>query len=208
MIETYFPNKKFAALLFDFDGTVADTMSAHFHAWNQALNIYGLNLTLEQHLQWAGQPTREILKIIGKQHQVDIPVEAFLKSKEDLYFSSIANVKGILPVVEIIKAFHGKIPMAIVSGSRRKPIEATLNQLELKEYFSVVIAAEDYLIGKPAPDCFLQAAKALNVQAADCLVFEDAELGIQSAKAAKMACLRVIQNSDLNYELSVISSSI
>lgn len=204
MIEKYFPKKKFAALLFDFDGTIADTMPAHFQAWNKALDTYGLTLSLEQHFKWAGRPTREILKLLAQEHQVDIPFEAFSKAKEEHYFNSIATVQGILPIIEIIKSFHGKVLMAVVSGSRHKPIEATMKQLNLTKYFSAIIAAEDYINGKPAPDCFLQAALALNIQPQDCLVFEDAELGIQAAEAAGMACLRVVQTTESLHELTPV----
>lgn len=206
MIEKYFPKKKFAAFLFDFDGTVADTMSAHFQAWNNALKVHGLKLSLEQHLGWAGRPTREILKFLTVENNAKIPVEDFLKSKEEHYFNLVKNVQGIIPVVEMIKFYHGKIPMAIVSGSRHKPIETTLNQLGLAPYFSVIIAAEDYVHGKPAPDCFLQAAKALNAKPENCLVFEDAQLGIEAAKAAGMACLRVVQNEKSFHEITHIKT--
>ena len=201
MINKYFPEKTFTALLFDFDGTIADTMSAHFTAWNNALKLYGLKLDIEQHFGWAGRPTREILKLLTDATGTEVPVEEFLKSKEEHYFNLINSVKEIVPVVEIIKFYHGKMPMAVVSGSRHKPIAATLAQLKLEKYFSVIIAAEDYTHGKPAPDCFLQAAEALKVQAQDCLVFEDAQLGIEAAQAAGMACLRVVQGEQAVHKI-------
>lgn len=201
MVRRYFPDKEFAAFLFDFDGTVADTMPAHLSAWNQALRVYGLTLSPEQHMEWAGRPTREILELLGRKHHIDLPVEEFLAKKESHYLDAISGVRPIMPVVEIIRASHGKRPMAVVSGSRRKPIEATLQQLGLAPYFSLIVAAEDYAKGKPAPDCFLQAAKKLNVRPEDCLVFEDANLGIEAAHAAGMLCLRVVENEELGHSL-------
>lgn len=201
MIEKYFPDKKFSAFLFDFDGTVADTMPAHLSAWNKALEVYGLTFSHEQHMEWAGRPTREILKLLTAKHGINIPADEFVKAKEGHYLNSVANVKGIIPVVEIVRASYGKIPMALVSGSRRKPIETTLEQLQLTKYFSLIVAAEDYVNGKPAPDCFLQAAQALKVEPRDCLVFEDAELGIQAAHAADMACLKVVSMHDSSHEI-------
>ena len=105
MVKTFFPDKEFAAFLFDFDGTIADTMPPHFDSWNHALSLYGLSLSTQQHQSWAGRPTREIVRLLGDLHGVELAVE------------------------EIIKASFGKIPMAIVSGSRRKPVETTLGIL-------------------------------------------------------------------------------
>lgn len=201
MVQRFFPNRHFAAFLFDFDGTVADTMPAHLDAWNKALSVYGLTLSQEQHQEWAGRPTKEILKLLGQNHGLELPAESFLKEKEIHYFKSLNQVKGIPAVVEIIKASHGKIPMAVVSGSRRHPIETTLKMLNMSHYFDLIVAAEDYVRGKPAPDCFLQAAKAFHVRPEDCLVFEDANLGIEAAHAANMACLRVVPHNELGHEL-------
>jgi beta-phosphoglucomutase family hydrolase len=203
MVKSFFPDKEFSAFLFDFDGTVADTMPAHFDAWNKALKAYGLSLSHEQHQAMAGRPTRDIVRFLCEKHGVEVPVEEFLKEKEKHYFSCLSQVKGIVPVVEIIRASYGKIPMAIVSGSRRKPIETTLAILGMAPYFSVIIGAEDYTHGKPAPDCFLRAAELLNVRPEDCLAFEDANLGIEAAFAANMPCLRVVPTLNAGHELII-----
>ncbi len=191
MIKNFFPDREFKAFLFDFDGTVADTMPVHLAAWNHALAFYGLTLTLDQHHGWAGRPTREIVKLLSDAHKIQLPVDEILKNKETHYMQSLPAVKAIVPVFDIIQASYGKIPMAIVSGSRRKPVETTLRQIGLTKYFDHLVCAEDYVHGKPAPDCFLQAAAFYKVEPKDCLVFEDAILGIRAAEAAGMEVLRV-----------------
>lgn len=203
MVKTIFPDREFKAFLFDFDGTVADTMPVHFAAWNHALGFFELTLTFEQHHGWAGRPTREIVRLLSELHGVDLPVDEIMKHKENYYLKSGEAVKGIVPVVEIIRASHGKIPMAIVSGSRRKPVESTLKQLGMSHYFDLLVCAEDYVHGKPEPDCFLHAAAALQVEPKDCLVFEDGMLGIQAAHAAGMECIRVGIHDELGHELSI-----
>jgi HAD superfamily hydrolase (TIGR01509 family) len=197
MLKRFFPKREFKALLFDFDGTVADTMPAHLDAWNRALKIYDLSLSQEQHLEWAGRPTRQIVELLNIKHGAAIVPDDFLKAKERDYFASIKTVREIKSVVEIIKHYKGKIPMAIVSGSRRKPVETTLAHLKLGPYFDTLVCAEDYANGKPAPDCFLIAAKRLNVAPEECLVFEDGQLGIEAAHAAGMACMKVTDKFDL-----------
>jgi haloacid dehalogenase superfamily, subfamily IA, variant 3 with third motif having DD or ED len=191
MLNKYFPSHDFKALLFDFDGTVADTMGAHLDAWNKALAVYNLTLSRDQHQAWAGRPTKMIVQMLNEMHKVEIPTEDFLKAKEVMFFDSLSSVKDIPTVVEIIKFYKGKVPMAVVTGSRRVPVTRVLKHLGLENYFDVLVCAEDYTNGKPAPDCFLLAAQLLNVDPKDCLAFEDAVLGIQSAHAAGMNCVRV-----------------
>jgi beta-phosphoglucomutase family hydrolase len=197
MLDRFFPKREFKALLFDFDGTIADTMPMHFAAWNRALRVYNLVLTKEEHLGWAGRPTRQIVQLLNEKHGTKISPEEFTRQKEVEYFASLQNVREIHSVVEIVKHYAGKVPMAIVSGSRHKPVETTLAALKLTQYFSVLVCAEDYVNGKPAPDCFLQAAEKLGVAPADCLVFEDAELGVEAASRAGMACLRVTETHEI-----------
>jgi HAD superfamily hydrolase (TIGR01509 family) len=111
--------------------------------------------------------------------------------KEQLYLSMIEQVRPIASVVAHITAQHGQIPMAVVSGSPRLTVESTLKALHLGHCFDAIVAAEDYAHGKPDPEPFLTAARQLNVPPAACLVFEDAEAGIESAQAAGMAWVRV-----------------
>lgn len=197
MLERYFPQQTFKALLFDFDGTIADTMPAHLEAWNKALQVYNLTLSREQHLEWAGRPTRKIVELLNGLHKTTIDPDAFVKAKEVDYLASISQVRAINSVVEIIKFYHGKVPMAVVSGSRHKPVEMTLAALNLTSYFDLLVCAEDYAKGKPDPDCFLIAAERLKIAPKDCLVFEDANLGIEAARRAGMACLRVTDQHQL-----------
>lgn len=202
MIKNFFPDRDFKAFLFDFDGTVADTMPGHLAAWNHALKDYDLTLTKEQHHGWAGRPTREIVRLLSELHQVELSIDDILKNKEEHYFKSLPEVKAIVPVVEIIEAAHGQIPMAIVSGSRRKAVEATLEILKMRHYFNPLVCAEDYVHGKPAPDCFLKAAEILKVKPEDCLVFEDGILGIESAIKAGMEYLKIEAHDEGVHKIS------
>jgi beta-phosphoglucomutase family hydrolase len=201
MLKKYFHDQNFAALLFDFDGTIADTMPAHLEAWNQVLSVHKLTLSKEQHLAWAGRPTREIVRLLNELHLTNMSYEVISKTKELHYMRSLAEIKEIVPVADIIRHYHGQLPMAVVSGSRHRPVDTTLEHLNLTQYFDAVVCAEDYTVGKPAPDCFLQAAKLLKVKSEHCLVFEDGELGIQAAKAAGMAYLRVSESSPSGHEI-------
>ena len=204
MLREFFPERDFSALLFDFDGTVADTMDTHLSAWNHALRAYDKQLTREQHVAWAGRPTREIVKLLSEHHQVEISEELILREKEIAYFRSFAEVTEIVPVMTIVREYYQRLPLAIVSGSRRDPVERTLAQLKIGHFFAPLVCAEDYQRGKPDPECFLAAAKRLKVAPEKCLVFEDGELGIQSAYAAGMACVRVSAHPEKGHVLSPV----
>ncbi|HEX7673494.1 MAG TPA: HAD-IA family hydrolase [Bdellovibrio sp.] len=197
MLKQYYPTHEFLGLLFDFDGTVVDTMGVHLEAWNLSLAQYGLSLSKEQHQAWAGIPTKKIVELLNEMHGSKIQADQFLKEKEVHYLGSLKSVTTISPVMDIIKHYHGELPMAIVTGSRRKIVELTMQELGIGRYFDALVCAEDYSHGKPAPDCFLKGAELLNLQPQNCLAFEDADLGIQSAHSAGMQCLKVMSDLKL-----------
>ncbi len=113
------------------------------------------------------------------------------RRKESLYLSRLSELKPVASVLHHIHARHGEVSFAIVSGSPRTSIVDTLTRLGLLDLFPVLVGAEDYARGKPDPEPFLTAASRLGVAPADCLVFEDAEAGIASARAAGMQWVRV-----------------
>jgi len=96
-------------------------------------------------------------------------------------------------VLEHILETHGKIPFAVVSGSARDSVTASLKALGILDRFDTLVCAGDYVKGKPDPEPFLMAAERLGVAPEDCLVFEDTDMGIQSATAAGMASVKILQ---------------
>jgi len=185
------PAGDFRAYLFDCDGTIVDSMPLHYIAWKKALTEW--NCAFEEALfyAWGGRPVTEIIAALNQMHGLAMPVDAVARRKESLYFELENELKAIPQVIEHIEAKHGHIPLAVVSGSRRRSVEHSLSALGLLDKFDVLVCAEDYARGKPAPDCFLAAAAHLGVEPKDCLVFEDTEMGIEAATAAGMASVRV-----------------
>jgi HAD superfamily hydrolase (TIGR01509 family) len=185
------PARSFRAYLFDCDGTIVDSMPLHYIAWKKALAEWNCSFEEQLFYAWGGRPVTEIIAALNQRDGLDMPVDAVARRKEDLYFELLPQIKAIPEVVEHIEAKHGHIPLAVVSGSRRDSVLGSLTALHLIEKFDVLVCAEDYARGKPAPDCFLVAAQRLGVLPEDCLVFEDTDLGIEAAKAAGMASVRV-----------------
>lgn len=185
------PEGHFRAYLFDCDGTIVDSMPLHYVAWKKALGEWNCPFDEELFYAWGGRPVTEIIAALNQMHGLTMPVDAVAKRKEGLYFELEDQLKAIPEVIEHIEAKHGHIPLAVVSGSRRKSVVHSLSALGLLDKFDVLVCAEDYARGKPAPDCFLTAADRLGVAPEDCLVFEDTAMGIDAATAAGMASVRV-----------------
>ena len=185
------PAGDFRAYLFDCDGTIVDSMPLHYLAWKRTLGEW--NCPFEEGLfySWGGRPVTEIIATLNQVNGLKMPVDVVAKRKENLYYELGHELRAIPEVVEHIDAKHGHIPLAVVSGSRRNSVVHSLSALGLLEKFDVLVCAEDYGRGKPAPDCFLTAASRLGVDPKDCLVFEDTEMGIEAATAAGMASVRV-----------------
>jgi beta-phosphoglucomutase family hydrolase len=188
------PPGDFKAYLFDCDGTIVDSMPLHYVAWTKALAEYGCNDFTEAYFySLGGFPVAAVVEQINHRDGLSIPVEAFAERKEQLYYDLIHQLQPVPEVLEVIHAAHGKIPFAVVSGSTRESVVKSLQALEILPLFETLVCAGDYAHGKPAPDPFLVAAERLGVAPEACLVFEDAEAGIQSATAAGMASVRIAQ---------------
>ncbi len=185
------PAGDFRAYLFDCDGTIADSMPLHYIAWKKVLAEWNCEYAEELFYSWGGKPVRKIIADLNEIHGLKMPVDAVATRKEALYLEQLPQLKAIPEVLEHIESHHGRIPFAVVSGSTRDSVFGSLSVLGLLDRFDTIVSAEDYKRGKPAPDGFLLAAARLGVTPADCLVFEDTDLGIQAATAAGMTSVKV-----------------
>lgn len=191
-----FPAGDFRAYLFDCDGTIVDSMPLHYKAWKKALSEYGCTYDEDLFYAWGGKPVRKIIADLNEMQGLNMPVDTLAERKESYYHAQLPELKGIPEVIEHIEAQHGRIPFAVVSGSRRSSVIGSLAALGLLDKFDVLVCAEDYKHGKPAPDGFLLAAQKLGVAPENCLVFEDTELGIEAATAAGMKSVLVAQKRE------------
>jgi HAD superfamily hydrolase (TIGR01509 family) len=185
------PAGSFGAYLFDCDGTIADSMPLHFVAWKKALGEWNCEFNEQIFYAWGGMPVAEIISTLNQQQGLSMPVEAVSRRKEALYFELLPQLKAVPEVLEHIHAEHGRIPFAVVSGSTRESVTASLVSLNLLDRFDTMVCAGEYTRSKPDPEAFMLAADKLRVPPAVCLVFEDTEMGIQAAKDAGMASVRV-----------------
>jgi beta-phosphoglucomutase-like phosphatase (HAD superfamily) len=185
------PPGTFKAYLFDCDGTIADSMPLHYVAWSKALAEWGCEFSAELFYAWGGMSVAEIIYTLNEQRGLCMPVAAVARRKEELYFENLPQLKAVPEVLGHIEASYGRIPFAVVSGSTRESVTASLTALHLLDKFETLVCAGDYEKSKPDPEPFLIAARRLGVAPEDCLVFEDADMGIEAATAAGMASVKV-----------------
>ncbi|MEO1856507.1 MAG: HAD family phosphatase [Rubritalea sp.] len=188
------PKSGYKAVIFDLDGTLVDSMPAHFQAWCEALAANGAPKDVfpeDVFYSMGGRPTKDIVKEINGEFNLDLDPEAISYSKRKAFLDRLDLVELNEDVVAFAKSLRGKMPVGIASGGSRKVVEATLKTTGLSELFDEVVTADDVKCGKPAPDAFLDCAERLDVAPADCLVLEDAAPGIMAAQLAGMKVITV-----------------
>jgi HAD superfamily hydrolase (TIGR01509 family) len=129
--------------------------------------------------------------MLNEEQGLRMPVEAVAREKEEVFFELLPQLKAIPEVLDHIEDQHGRIPFAVVSGSTRESVTASLTSLNLLDRFNTLVCSEDYAKAKPDPEAYLLAAARLKVPPASCLVFEDTNMGIQAATAAGMPSVKV-----------------
>jgi HAD superfamily hydrolase (TIGR01509 family) len=187
------PEGPFGAYLFDCDGTIADSMPLHYLAWREALVEQGCDFPERLFYEWGGMPVLEIISTLNRQQGLNMDVETVAHRKENLYYEYLPRLTAVPEVLEVIETAKGKLPFAVVSGSTRESVTASLKVLNLLDRFQALVCAGDYTRSKPDPEGFLMAAEWLGVAPEKCLVFEDTAMGIQAATAAGMASVKVLQ---------------
>ncbi|GAA3751830.1 HAD-IA family hydrolase [Plantactinospora mayteni] len=185
------PSGEFQAYLFDCDGTIVDSMPLHYLAWQQALAEWNCDFPEDVFYAWGGRTVVDIIAALNERQGLAMPPAAVARRREDLYRELLPRLTAVPEVRQHIDQAHRRLPFAVVSGSTRESVTASLETLGLLEKFDVLVCAEDYTMAKPDPEGFLLAARLLGVPPESCLVFEDTELGIRAATAAGMASVRV-----------------
>ena len=179
------------ALIFDCDGTLADSMPLHWRAWNTVCKRNGILLAEARFYKLGGVPSQKILAMLKEEQGLDFDPADISRQKEEAYLPLMSEVKLIEPVAAIARAHVGKLPMAIATGGRAKYIRTLLERLGVADWFQAIVTSDDVKNHKPAPDTFLKAAALLGVPPEDCRAFEDTDLGMEAIRAAHMDAVDV-----------------
>jgi beta-phosphoglucomutase family hydrolase len=173
-------------IIFDCDGTLADTMPAHYGSWLETLKPYGVEFPEAQFWALGGWSAAAIAGVLSRQSGVALDPQVVAAEKNRTYLQYLPAVQAIPEVVAVAREHHGKLPMAVATGSSRWLCEEILRRLEISHLFDAVVAVEDVPNHKPAPDSFLEAARRIGISPPDCLVYEDTDAGIEAARRAGM----------------------
>jgi beta-phosphoglucomutase family hydrolase len=179
------------ALIFDCDGTLVNSMPVHYTAWCRTLGRYGFTLTEERFYSLAGQPTWRLVEMLATERGVTVDIQAVAREKEDDFVQMIHLVQPIETIIQIARQHVGARKMAVASGGWRDITRMQLQHVGILDWFETVVTAEDTERHKPDPDVFLEAARRLGVSPASCVVYEDADLGIEAARRAGMRCVDI-----------------
>jgi beta-phosphoglucomutase-like phosphatase (HAD superfamily) len=188
-----FPPDGFDAVIFDCDGTLVDSMPAHFDAWCDALALHGAGGVFKEDVFFAmgGRPTLDIVVELNDEYNLKLDPGAVALAKREAFLKRLSSVTLIDEVATFAEGLRGKVPMAIATGGTRMVIEKTLKAVGISDWFDEVVTADDVKDGKPAPDIFLRAAKLLGVDPTRCLAVEDAPAGILAAQLAGMQVIAI-----------------
>jgi beta-phosphoglucomutase-like phosphatase (HAD superfamily) len=188
-------------LIFDLDGTLVDSMPLHFDGWKKACERFGAHIDPEFLRFHTGSPGWAIAAAIIESSGLNgnVTVEQIIKVKLEEFYKVQHLIKPIEPVAEIVKKYYGQLPMAVGTGGHREAVERTLEVTGMREYFDIVITANDVEQHKPHPETFLKCAELMKVDPAVIEVFEDGDLGIEAALRAGMIATDVRSWYDLNW---------
>jgi beta-phosphoglucomutase-like phosphatase (HAD superfamily) len=186
-------NPKAKALIFDLDGTLANTMPIHYIAWKNAAARYGIDFTIEVFMQLAGIPLYPTVEKLNELFGKNIDPREMGDIKEAEFEANMHLTPEIKPVTDLVRQWHGKLPMAVGTGGSRRLSLKTLEIIGLKGYFDILVTSEDVSEFKPHPMTFLRCAELMGVDPAYCEVFEDGVLGFQAARSAGMMVTDVTQ---------------
>jgi len=180
------------AILWDMDGTLIDTLSCHFTAWQDTLLEHGIKLDGEVYYANFGRNTNTILPILLGFTPDEPQAVRLIEEKERRFRQNVLHQASLISGVRVWlgKANDLHIPQVIASSSTQENIEFLISRFNISSYFSAFISGAD-LPAKPEPDVFMKAAQILNRKPENCLVIEDSLAGVQAAKAAGMRCIAV-----------------
>lgn len=204
------------AVIFDMDGVIIDSEPIHKVVEESVFEKIGANVSKEEHNSYVGMTSKGMWSEIKEKHELikDFTIEELIEMEVKSYIEHILSYEDIEPingVVGLIDELYKKdIKLALASSAVRKSVDTVVEMFELGKYFKTSVSGDEVKDGKPAPDIFLKAAKALKVDPKNCVVFEDSKNGVHAAKKAGMKCIGFKNmnsgDQDLSFADTIISS--
>jgi len=187
------PTRRYRGFIFDCDGTLADSMPLHHEAWQVALAAHGASFDFAWDLfvRRAGMTIEATVLELNLEFGTQLDPVSVAERQRAEYDARLQHIRPLVPVVDYLREAARHSPVSVASGSERRHVLRTLELIGVRDLVPIVVTSAEVAHGKPAPDLFLLAAEKMGVQPAECVVFEDAELGILAAERAGMGAVRV-----------------
>ena len=181
------------AVLFDFDGVIADTENHHIAAWQRTLMALGWQVPDEVAARSAEIDDREFLReLFARQGIEDGDIEGWVRRKQALTIRLIRDSPRLYPgVTDLVAQLRGRVRMAIVSGTWRENVEAVAGAPGLEGAFEFIIGKDDVAAVKPDPEAYRLAVRRLAIEPRQAVAIEDSPTGIAAARAAGIPCIAV-----------------
>ena len=180
------------ALIFDLDGTLANTEMLHFKAWREALLQHGVeNFSFEDFLRYVGTSNEKVANDYIQSDGIQKSQNELITEKQTLYMDLIPEVELCAGAREILERFEGKMSLAVASSSHEKEVRAILETHNLISFFPIVLGGDMVEKRKPDPEIYLKAQTLLGKIPAECVAFEDSGPGLNAAKNAGMKAIAV-----------------
>lgn len=187
------PLHSIAALLFDLDGTLADTAAANFSAYAQALAEVGVAVDRTGFDAVAhGRNWRQFLPELLERGGSVADAAGVARRKQELYPKLIGGMRLNEPLLSLARTTRATLRTALVTTASRANVTAILQHHQLSDLFDLVITGDDVAEHKPHPEAYLAAASGIGVAPGTCLAFEDSDIGVAAAEAAGIAVVRVV----------------
>lgn len=177
---------KAKGLIFDLDGTLANSLPVHMECWDVVCDTFGYHFSKETMLEMTGMPTIKFAEYVKEQSGCSFMPEEIAKMKQVEFFKRVEQISLFDPIFSLVLKYHKKIPMSIGTGGSRKSVELMLDWLGIRDYFDYIVTANDVVNHKPDPDTFLECARLMGIEPQFCQVFEDGDMGIRAAQTAGM----------------------
>ncbi len=190
--------KKISTILFDFDGTLSDTMALNFKSWQKAFSKYNVEIREDDYYPLEGMQLKKIAKLISERYKVNTSEEEIIKAKEIFFKTNykFSTYEGVEELISLLKINNVKI--AIVSGANIERLNNTVPK-EFLDKFDLIITEDKLSFGKPHPEPYLLAMQTLGSKADGTIVIENAPLGIKSAKSANCFCIAICSTLSEEY---------
>jgi len=182
------------AVIFDLDGTLIDNNAYHLIAWKKYLENLGIDIAEDEYRKHInGRTNKDAIEYIYKRKMTDEEAMVFALEKEAVYREIyLSHIKPVTGLPELLETLHQlNIPMAIATSGIQVNIDYMFEHIDIKKYFAVVVNSSHISKGKPDPEIYLKAATLLGIPAEHCLAFEDAAVGVTSAKNAGMKVIAI-----------------